>query len=181
MKCEKCESLLGYGDKYCNICGEKVAKGAFDEDYNHTLWGKIDKWSDKVDTWTLKKIIDHPATKIIITILILLYGAFDAYTDLTDIKFLESEEYLVEYNKKADEYYVTSPDDEVDLNLYIPRHAEKITVTEFLDEGGVSTRDMLPEEYKEKPITVKKGDFDYITISSFKEEKTTDTVKVYVK
>ncbi len=181
MKCEKCESLLGYGDKYCNICGEKVSKGAYDEDYRNTIWGKFDKWSDKIDTWTLKKITDHILFKVGIIILILLWGFFDAYTDITNIKLLESERYEIEYNKAEDEYYIVSEDAEVDLNLYIPAHAEKITVTEFMSEDEANKSDLLPSEYNGKAIKVKKGEFDYITISSVKEEKITDTVKIYVK
>ena len=171
MKCKTCESDLHYGDKFCNICGNKVESGAYDEDYAKTIWGKFDKISDWWEKFTLKKFLDNWITKIVILLLVLGWGFFDAYTDLTNIKFLDSEVYAIEYNKKADEYYIRTNDDSVDLNLYIPRYSDKITITEYEGEESVGTRDMLPEEYKEKAITVKKNEFDYITISSVKGEK----------
>ena len=180
MKCKKCESSLHYGDKFCNVCGEIVEKGAYEEEYGKTIWGKFDKFEDKYETMTLKKVVDHWITKVLILVLVLGWGFVDAYTDLTNIKFLSSDNYKIEYNKDIDEYYIRTSEDEVDLNLYIPRHSEKITITEYNGEEVVNTRDMLPEEYKDTPVTVKNNKQNYITISSVKNEKITDTVKFYV-
>lgn len=179
MKCLKCEASLHYGDKFCNVCGDKIDKGAYEEDYAKTIWGKLDKISDRLETLTLKKFIDSWITKIVILLVVLAVGFFDAYTDFTSIRFLESESYIIEYNKRADEYYVRTEQQEVDLNLYIPKHSEKITITEY-KEDTTEMRDILPEEYSKKAIKVKKNEFDYITISSVREGKTTDTVKIYV-
>ncbi len=179
MKCVKCESELHYGDKFCNTCGEKIEKGTYEQDYAKTIWGRFDKLSDWWETFTLKKFIDNWVTKIIILLLVLAWGFFDAYTDFTNIKFLESENYKIEYNKKEDEYYIRTEEEEVNLNLYIPKHSEKITITEYTAEA-VNVRDVLPEEYSENPVKVKKNEFDYMTISSVRGEKITDTVKIYV-
>lgn len=180
MKCKTCESDLHYGDKYCNVCGEKVESGAFEEDYSKTIWGKLDRINDKWEKFTLKKIIDHWITKVIILLLVIGWGVFDAYTDFTNIKFLESDVYTIEYNKTVDEYYIRTNEETVNLNLYIPKHAEKITITEYNGEEAISSRDMLPEEYKAEAITVEKNEFDYLTISSVKNGKVTDTVKFSV-
>lgn len=175
MKCVKCESALHYGDKYCNVCGEKIEKNAYNEDYAKTIWGKFDKLSDKWETFTLKKFIDNWITKVLILLVVLAWGFFDAYTDYTNIKFLESESYRIEYNKKTDEYYIRTQDNEVSLNLYIPKHAEKVTVTEYKGEEKI-TKDLFPED----SVKVKKNDFDYMLISSVRGEKVTDIVKIYV-
>lgn len=180
MKCVKCEADLHYGDKFCNTCGEHVAKNAYEEDYKKTIWGKLDKLNDWWETLTLKKFLDNWIVKILILVAILGWGVFDAYTDLTNIKLLESESYKIEYNKKADEYYIKTDEEEINLELYIPRHSEKITVKEFIGEDEINAREMLPEEYQKEAVKVKKGEFDYVTVSSVKGEKVTDTVKVYV-
>lgn len=180
MKCKKCEFPLHYGDKYCNTCGEKIEKGAYEEDYAKTVWGKFDKLSDWWETFTFKKFIDNWVVKVIILLLVLVWGIFDAYTDLTNIKFLQSDYYRIEYNKKADEYYIRTSEKEVDLNLYIPRHSEKITITEYEGENAVSSKDMLPEDYKEHPVKVKNNESVCVTIFSVRDEKITDTVKFYV-
>lgn len=179
MNCTKCNFKLHYGDKFCNNCGEKVEKGAYDEAYKKTVWGKLDKANDVWQTMTLKKFLDHWITKGIILIAVLVWGFFDAYTSLANIRFLESENYTVEYNKKLDEYYIRTEEDIVDLSLYIPRYSEKIKITEHKADKK-ETRIMLPEEYKKHAVRVKKNEFDYVTISCVRNEKNTDTVKLYV-
>lgn len=180
MKCIKCESSLHYGDKYCNTCGEKIEKGIYDEDYAKTIWGIIDKISDWWETFTFKKFIDNWVVKVIVLLFVLVWGFFDAYTNLTNIKFLESENYKVEYNKTADEYYIRTNEKEVDLNLYIPKHSEKITITEYNGANVVSSKDMLPQDYKGHPVKVKNNGSVCVTISSVINEIITDTVKFYV-
>lgn len=180
MKCIKCESELHYGDKFCNSCGEKIEKAIYEEDYKKTIWGKIDKISDWWEMLTLKKFIGHWLTKVIVLVLVLGWGIFDAYTELTNIKFLESENYTVEYNRKADEYYVRTSEEEVELNLYIPRHSEKITVTEYEGEVVKESKDIFPDDYKQRPLKVKNNESVCITVSSVRNEKITDTVKFYV-
>lgn len=179
MKCAMCDSDLHYGDQYCNICGEKVPKDTYDADYAKTVWGRIDKMQNKVEKLTLKKFLDNWITKTVILLVILAVGFIDAYTDFTNIKFLNSESYVIEYNKKADEYYIRTDLEEVDLNLYIPKHAEKIAITEYKDDSSKMWY-MLPEEYEKKAARVKKNEFDYMTISSVAKEKIKDTVKLYV-
>lgn len=180
MKCTKCDSLLHYGDRFCNTCGEKINKKTYEEDYKKTIWGKLDKINDWWETFTLRKFIDNWVVKIIILLLVLVWGFFDAYTELSDIKFLESENYMIEYNKKLDEYYIRTSEEEVELNLYIPRYSDKIIVTEYNGEEVLSEKEMLPEEYKVRPVKVKNNNKVCVIISSVKEDKVTDTVKFYV-
>lgn len=180
MKCLKCEAPLHYGDKFCNACGEKIEKGTYDADYAKTVWGKFDKLSDWWEVFTLRKFVDNWIVKAVVLVLILAWGLFDAYTDLTNIKFLESENYTVEYNKVQDEYYIRTSLDEVDLNLYIPKHSEKITITEYSGDEAVSSKDVPPEVYRETPVKVKNNSSVCVTISSVRDEKITDTVKFYV-
>ena len=36
MICEKCNSKLHYGDKFCNVCGEKIDTTGYEKEYNKT-------------------------------------------------------------------------------------------------------------------------------------------------
>lgn len=180
MKCLKCESPLTYGDKFCNICGEKIEKRVYEEDYKKTIWGKIDKLTDWYDTLLFKKITDSIIFKIVILVLILLWGVFDVYTDLADIRILESENYTAEYNKKSDEYYIYTNDEEVILNVYVPGYTENVKVKEFLENDIKNEREITSVQGNSGLITVKKGDFDYIIIDTLRNEKVTDSVKLYI-
>lgn len=180
MKCEKCSSDLHYGDKYCNICGEEIEKSAYDEDYNKTIWGIIDKGTDWYDKIFLKKITGSWIFKIFLLLLVIGWGFLDAYTDYTSIKILESDHYSVEYNKRLDEFYVRTSEDSVDLNLYIPGHTDKIIFREYTNNEITSLKAMTYEEYKSQKLTVKKDAFDYMTVDSLKEDKLSDKIKIYV-
>ena len=180
MKCTKCESQLAYGDKYCNTCGEKIPLSSYGDDYKKTLWGKIDKVNDWYDTLLLKKITDSIIFKILLLVLILSWGLFDAYTDYTNIKLLESESYTIEYNKKLDEYYIYTPEEEVRLNLYIPGYTDSIGVKEYIGDEITNEKEMSSEKGKSSTVVVKKEGFDYVVIESVKESKVTDSVKIYI-
>ena len=161
MKCLKCESPLTYGDKFCNICGEKIEKRVYEEDYKKTIWGKIDKFTDWYDTLLFKKITDSIIFKIVILV-------------------LEIENYTAEYNKKSDEYYIYTNDEEVILNVYVPGYTENVKVKEFLENDIKNEREITSVQGSSGLIAVKKGDFDYIIIDTLRNEKVTDSVKLYI-
>ncbi len=180
MKCEKCNCELHYGDKFCNSCGEKIPAGYYEEDYKHTVWGFIDRLSDKWDNFFLKKITDHIVFKIVFVVLILLGGFFEVYTEVSNIKLLESDEYTIEYNKKADEYYFRTDKDSVDLKAYMPRHADEMLIQEFSEKGEVEEKYIPKKEYSERNQKLHKGQYAYVQVSAVKEKKVTDTVKIYL-
>ncbi len=180
MQCEKCLSKLNYKDKYCSVCGEKINIKDYEKDYNKTVWGILDKISDWWEIIQLKKFTDHWITKLLILTLILGWGLFDIYSEYTNIKLLESDNYKIEYNKKLDEYYIRTPQNEVNINMYIPGHSDKITVKEYENNKITGEKVMLKEEYSKTPVTLEKGKYDYILVNSQKLDKTTDTVKLYI-
>ncbi len=180
MICEKCSSQLHYGDKFCNICGEKIDKSAYEADYNKTVWGIIDKGTDWYETIFLKKITGNWIFKVLLLLIIAAWGFLDAYTDFTSIKILESESYSIEYNKRLDEYYIRTSEEEININLYIPGYTDNIKVKEFTADEVTEEKDMTPEEYKDIPITVKKNSFEYLTVDSIKNDKISDNIKIYV-
>lgn len=180
MKCEKCNNQLHYGDKFCNTCGEKIPANFYEEDYKHTIWGFFDSLSEKWDKLFLKKITDHIIFKIVVVALILLGGFFEVYTDVSNIKLLKSDEYKIEYNKKEDEYYFRTDKEEVDLRAYIPRHADEILIKEFDENGNAEEKYIPKKEYSERRQKLHKGEYVYVTVSSVKGKKVTDTVKIYL-
>ncbi len=181
MICEKCSSKLHYGDKFCNTCGEKIDVAGYDKDYDKTVWGFIDKVNDCFDIILLKKITDNWIFKILLLLAIATWGFFDTYTDVASIRILESESYRVEYNKKLDEYYIRTSADEVDLNLYIPKRTDKIKFKEVNGNQTVTEEDMTPDEYMEKKkALIKKNSFEYLTVDAVKNDKISDSIKIYI-
>ncbi len=180
MICEKCNSKLGYGDKFCNTCGEKIPASLYEDDYKDTAWGKFDNLSNKWDTFFLKKIFDSWVFKTLVVLAVLAVGLLEVYTDIINIKLLDSEAYKIEYNQNTDEYYVRTEQQSVDLLLYIPKHADRICSREYIGGEVSEERVMTYEEYSKEALKIAKDEFDYVTVSSLKGEQITDTVTVYL-
>lgn len=180
MTCEKCNSPLNYGESYCNTCGEKASKSIYEDRYNHSLWGKLDKAKDVYDTLFLKKITDSIICKIIVLLALLAFVVFKILTNSFSISFAESKDYTVQYNKVRDEYYILTKKDEVYLNLNIPKMTESVKLAEYTDETQTGEKIILTEQFIKDGISVKKGAFDYLLIEAVSKDKSLDNVKVLV-
>lgn len=180
MTCEKCNSPLNYGESYCNTCGEKASKSIYEDRYNHSLWGKLDKAKDVYDTLFLKKITDSIICKIIVLLALLAFVVFKILTNSFSISFAESGNYTVQYNKELDEYYILTKEDEVYLNLNIPKLTDRIKLSEFTGESPSDEKAISTEQFVKEGVCVKKGSFDYLLIEAVSKDKSLDTVKVLV-
>ena len=180
MKCVKCGYELNYGAKYCNGCGEEIPKDAYSEEYNKTIWGIADKILDWYDKLTLKKFTENMVFKIVILLLVLGIGVFNAYSAYANIRLLKSESYEIEYDRKEDLYYIVTPDAEVTISMYIPKNAEKVMVYGITDEEEITQTEFLPDDYA-KGIVAKKDEFDSIRVDTIKNDKVSDSVNLTVK
>lgn len=179
MKCTECNYETNYGSKYCNNCGADLQK-ANDEIYNRTVWGYADKFLDWYDALTLKKITGNIIFKIVILLLVLAFGIFNAYSAYANIRLLKSESYEIEHDKNQGIYYIVTPDEQVNILMYIPKNAQKVIVKGITNEEETSKTEFLPDDYA-KGITAKKNEFDYITVSTIRDDKISDSINLIVK
>lgn len=180
MNCEKCEAPLPYGTKYCNTCGEKVPKGAYDNEYNQTIWAKIDKVKDEYDTFMLKKLTGNIVFKIVVLVAVLVYFFFTMYGNLNGIRLKENSAYTITYNTKLDEYYIYPNGAKADLEMYAPIGTDKLVFTAMTD-GKVAKKDTFTiKQYEKKGYAVKEGEYEYITIKAMRNGKKADDIKVIV-
>lgn len=179
MKCTECGYETNYGANYCNNCGASLEK-ANDEIYNRTVWGYADKFLDWYDALTLKKITGNIIFKIVVLLLVLGIGIFNAYSSYANIRLLKSETYEIEYDKDADFYYIVTPEEEVNILLYIPKNAEKVIVRGITDGQEVVETEFLPDDYS-KGIIAKKNEFDSISVDTIKDDAVSDSINLIVK
>ena len=182
MLCEKCNSTLDYGAKYCTTCGEKISSELLTEEYSHTLWGKIQNIEDWYSKLSLQKFTGHIIVKIVVLVAILAYGVFQLYQNGTDIKILASDSYSVAYNQSADEYYIKTAEQETNLNLYIPSFTDNVRLTGYDKDGGIMNEKTLsPEDCKqEDAFLIKKNEFAYTTIQLIRNNNPADSLKIYI-
>lgn len=182
MKCEKCSAFLKYGEKYCSVCGEKVSDEMRSEEYNHTIWGKFQAAEDWYSKLSLKKFTGHILVKIIVLVAILAYGGYQLWQNGSELKILASDSYSVAYNASADEYYISTPEQETNLNLYIPPFTDSVRLMGYTADGKILEKKNLSKEEweKEDAFKIVKNEFAYTTVSLVKNDKTTKVMKFYI-
>lgn len=179
MNCTKCDNNLPYGAKYCNECGEKVPQGAFDAEYNDTIWSKIDKLKDEYDDFFLKKITGSIVFKILTMAVVLVYFLVTLYGNFMGIRLKESDAYAIQYNKKAEEYYICPKNKSSNLELYVPFGTESIVFTGVSGDSK-DTQKYTLEQYEEKGYSITAGEYDSVYIETFRKDKIIDRVKFVV-
>ena len=161
MNCEKCHKELNYGSQYCVNCGEKADIKGYEKDYNKTLWGLLDRIKNWWEMISLKKFTEHWITRSVILIALIIWCAFQFYTNYSNIKFLENSAYSIQYNKNNDEYYIKTSQETVNLSLYIPVNAKSVKFIGYENDADVKEDIMSVDEYKNEGFIVKKGEYIY--------------------
>ena len=180
MNCERCNSPLSYGSKYCNTCGEKVPSGTYDAEYKETIWAKFDTAKDKYDTLFLKKITGSILFKILSLAAVLAYFFFTMYGNLMGIRLKDSDAYSIQYNKEKDEYYISAKQTEAQLDMYVPLGTDNVVFSAFDGDEKKETKKYTTEQYRNKGYTVNEGEYDYILVEALRKGKTADKIKIIV-
>ena len=179
MNCKNCESKLAYGAKYCNVCGKKVEE-SYESDYNSTAWGKIDKIKDVYDNLFFKKITGNVFVKYISLGVMLAYIFFTMYGTYTGIRLKESDSYKIQYNKTLDEYYIVTDKSETTLDMFSPIGTDLIVFTPMKNKEKQDEKKYSIDEYKKEGYNIKNGEYDYVSIAAFRDDKMADEIKIVV-
>ena len=129
MRCRNCgrENLLRAN--YCAECGAPFAQEQRDAAYSRTVYAKLDWLDDAWQTLKLDKITGNLFFRIAVLALIVLVGWSNIRDHgATDFSVLDGEDYEVQYNAAAQEFYILSQEDTVTVSLYVPGKAEDLQV-----------------------------------------------------
>ena len=180
MLCNNCSAKLSYGEKYCNKCGEEISKEVYEEEYNDSVWAKLDKAQEVYDTLFLKKITGSIIFKVISLAVVLSYFFFTMNGNLTGIRLKENTEYKIEYNKQYDEYYISLNQDNANLEIFVPFGTDEIVFKAVNSDEKSDVTQYSVEEYKNNGYEIRENSYEYITIETVRKEKKTDIVKIIV-
>ncbi|MDO4978881.1 MAG: hypothetical protein Q4E47_01850 [Candidatus Saccharibacteria bacterium] len=146
LKCAKCEFENRVTANYCYKCGKKFTKKEKEEAYEGTLTGKI----DTADTFLNKlDIRNHILFKIATVLVILASGFWYAIAYGLKFRILESNIYSIQYYEPAQEYYLLTDEDAIDVGLYIPGREQSVKVAlvnqnnELISEKEISSEDSV--------------------------------------
>ena len=136
MICKNCGKENLIKADYCACCGHPFTKEEQAEAYGKTIYGKMDRFAEMKSWLTLKKITGNFFVRLLILLCIAAAGFLSHTNQGSEMKLLESDEYVIDWNKRSGEYYLYSDLDEIHLKLYLPGQPEGISVTALDEEGN---------------------------------------------
>ena len=134
MICKNCKTENRIKANFCMSCGSEFTDEQRAEAYSKTIYGRYEKLLDLWKTVSLDKITGSSIVKILSLVAVLVYGGWTVYRNGTQFRPLEDATYELQYNQKANEYYVISAMDDIQLSLYLPKQTEEVMIVQ-LDES----------------------------------------------
>lgn len=157
MICAKCGKDNLIKADYCCHCGHAFTAEEKKKAYDQTIYGKLDRLDEAKGWITLGKITGNFFFRLLVLAGIAWIGFFSHSNQGSEMKLLESDEYVIDFNTQRKEYYLYTDLDQIHLKLYLPGKPEGIRVSE-LDEAGNEIR---TEEFDTdtEPVLVKETEF----------------------
>ena len=134
MKCIKCKKKNVSQANYCINCGYKFTEKD-KEKSKKTLPAIIFKIKDIWDTITLSKLKDKWWYRTLSFILVIGFGVFMFIQNGIHLKILKSDDYEISRIKNTNNYYLSSKNSEIKLNIYLPHEVSNIYV-DYYDASG---------------------------------------------
>ena len=134
MICRECKTKNRIKANFCSYCGHPFSDEERKTAYAKTIYGRFEKLENLWKTVSLDKITGSALVKIVSLVVVLFYGGISIYRNGTEFRPLEHDSYELQYNQKDNEYYLISQNDDVLLQLYLPKQAEEVTIVQ-LDEN----------------------------------------------
>lgn len=128
MRCVKCGQDNLLQANYCCKCGCAFTEEEKQAAYDKTIYGILDKIEDLWATIKLDKITGNLVFRIAVLVLIAVVGIASSGRTGTDFAVLDGKTYDVQYNQRSGEYYILSPEQVVQAELYIPGEPESLTL-----------------------------------------------------
>lgn len=120
MKCKNCGKENLIKAHYCYGCGHPFTEKERQSAYDSTLWGKLDKLKKAKQIVTLEAVTSHPVFRVLFLALLIIIGVLTGTNKGSVMRPLESDAYAVAYDRKQNEYYLFSEEEEVAVPLYLP-------------------------------------------------------------
>ena len=129
MKCNNCNTENMLKACYCKECGQQFTQQEKEAAYNKTVFGIVDRICDIWGYLSLDFITGSRWFRGAVLAVLALYAGFVMITNGNKMKIMDSPAYDVAYLTDTKAWCVSSPQDEVTVELYIPGKAETVDVT----------------------------------------------------
>lgn len=111
---------------------------------------------------TLDKITGNIPMRILVILILGGLVVFNILRNGSDLTIKQAGKYTVAYQEAADEYYVLTNFEEVNLSIYVPRGVDRLELERF--ENGVLEEEKIIEKGDE--VRVERTETGYYTLSA---------------
>lgn len=179
MVCKHCNEKNRLEAEFCKKCGKSFNEEEREASKYNGIIGFIKFIEDKYNKFSLKFIFDSNKFKALLLIIFSLISIYNfTIKGGNRIQIKENENYLVEYNDKDKEYYVTFKNDEEQLlDLHIPNNIETIEITKY-SENDIEIDKKLIKPNEEITLNANTDSNDYYIIKD--NNSSDDYIKVLV-
>ncbi len=129
MICKQCQHKNILSAQYCELCGAPFTEEQRQAAYDATVYGKINKLEKLKSTVMLEKITSHPIFRIAVLAVILVVGLLLGRPHGNEMTVLAGDGYSVSQHTETGDLYLLTAQDEVGVELYLPKRAKTLTLT----------------------------------------------------
>ena len=178
MKCIKCRTVNVHNANYCKKCAYEFSEKEQEAAEKWTFIGIIKRIEKIKANVMFEKITGHIAFKIGSIIGVLFIGIGFMLNNGTSFAIAESDSYAVNYNEKLNEYYLYSEKDKAELNLYIPKRIENVTVKHY--DGNSKVISDLDYKVTDNIVLYSNGNKDYYILEANYSDSKSDKLKLFI-
>ena len=178
MKCIKCKTDNVHNANFCMKCAYEFSEKEQEAAEKWTFIGIIKRFEKFKEKVTFGWLFDHLAFKIGSILGVLCIGIGFMLTNGTSFTIAESDNYIANYNKKLNEYYLYSEKDKTELSLYIPKEVDKLNVKHY-DENNIVISD-LNYKISDTIVLYSNGNEDYYILEANYSDSKSDKLKLFI-
>ena len=131
MICRECKTENRIKANFCSHCGQPFTDADRNAAYAKTIYGRFEKLEDLWKTVSLDKITGSNIVKVLSLVAVLVFGGYSVLKNGTQFRPLEHDSYELQYNQKVNEYYLISQQDNIQLQLYLPKQTDEVTIVQL--------------------------------------------------
>ena len=131
MICRECKTENRIKANFCTHCGHPFTDAERDAAYAKSIYGRFEMLEDLWKTVSLDKITGSSIVKVLSLVAVLVLGGYSVLKNGTQFRPLEHDSYELQYNQKVNEYYLISQQDNIQLQLYLPKQADEVTIVQL--------------------------------------------------
>lgn len=146
VKCKKCSFENPIKANYCRSCGAPFSEEDRKAAYDRTFFGKLDQIENVKGWLDLSKITGNIFFRIAVLAVLAVLVIVNVQKNGSSLAIRNSDQYSIAYAKELDEYYLLTERARVEVEIYLPKQTDSLTLRTVQDNAVLSVETVDPEQ-----------------------------------